>query len=106
MAMGSEQDYSGSISESDFDIDEYLRRGVTGYMFEPNYAPGEQSNQRDSSSEDEIERVDRAGRLGTHDWCKCGQCDASTLAREKECICGMERIATKSHAAPSNAGRF
>ena len=67
-------------------------------MIEPN-APGEQRVHQESSSEDESESVDRAARMTTHDWCKCGQCDASSLAGEIQCVCCVERLTTKSHAS-------
>lgn len=63
-----------------------------GYAFEPHIEPGAIANIADDvvniNNNNAIPGVD--GRLGTNDWCKCGNCSTETLSKDKECICCCE----------------
>ena len=76
---------------------------VTPYSLEPEYEEGEKSSSDLSSDENSGGSDEEVfGRLLSLEWCKCSNCDTTTLSHPRKCLCCRE-VAQASALADFNS---
>ena len=93
---------SDSVSDAESDVlqpDLIENISLNPYQFEPEVSSNSEcADSTDNESSTDEDDEERSGRIGKHDWCKCGKCHHELLVNHKEHICCLEIAKSANNA--------